>query len=441
MLDKKIFNFSTIEIFLTFSYCICWLSISTSFYDISNIYQKEKINLNDVVNFLRQFFNIIIFPILIILVSKEYKKVNLKNEIILFSAFLYFLFQIPGLIFTKNSIMNICYIISALNILLIFILVNQYFDTKKYIIFFLITLLMLILIAILNYKAFIFFFQSSRGDGLYLFFKSSETFFGKDSPRSTGSSRSFLFIMIILNLIFYKFFKKNYSIKIIIYILFSTLVLLFQSRTSTTLLLIFILLNYFYEKNFSLKSSIRYFIIYFIMPIILLFSILIFKEVAKGDVSIKGDVSKSFADITSDFKRPMDPISYSSGRYEDWQSILSEMHNSKIIGYGAQGDRFLINRSASNGIVYAVASSGLLGLMFFVLLSIYSFFILFRIFLHIKDLNQKQIKYYYCSIIVLLLLLRSILESSYAVFSVDFIVFYTFVNYLNRFFKKTKNGN
>ena len=35
-----------------------------------------------------------------------------------------------------------------------------------------------------------------------------------------------------------------------------------------------------------------------------------------------------------------------------------------IFGYGAQGDRFLINQSASNGIIYATASSGFLGLLF-----------------------------------------------------------------------------
>ena len=37
-----------------------------------------------------------------------------------------------------------------------------------------------------------------------------------------------------------------------------------------------------------------------------------------------------------------------------------------------------------------------------------------------------------------MILLRSILESSYAVFSIDFIVIYTFINYLNKFSLKTK---
>ena len=49
----------------------------------------------------------------------------------------YFVFQIPGLFFSDNSIINLIYVISALNILFIFILTNIYFDEKKYILFFL----------------------------------------------------------------------------------------------------------------------------------------------------------------------------------------------------------------------------------------------------------------------------------------------------------------
>ena len=33
----------------------------------------------------------------------------------------------------------------------------------------------------------------------------------------------------------------------------------------------------------------------------------------------------------------------------------------QIYGYGAQGDRYLINQTASNGIIYSLSSSGILG--------------------------------------------------------------------------------
>ena len=56
MINKKLFDFSLIEIFLILSYLICWFSISTSFQDILNIVEKENQNLNSLINFLRQFF-------------------------------------------------------------------------------------------------------------------------------------------------------------------------------------------------------------------------------------------------------------------------------------------------------------------------------------------------------------------------------------------------
>ena len=120
-------------------------------------------------------------------------------------SFFYFLIQLPGLFLTENSLLNICYIISALNILLIFILANVHFKKENHTIFIKITLLMLILISCLNYKAIQNFFQVEEGYVLYTFFTSSETFFGKDSPRSTGSSRTFLFLFIIVLVIFQNF--------------------------------------------------------------------------------------------------------------------------------------------------------------------------------------------------------------------------------------------
>ena len=46
---------------------------------------------------------------------------------------------------------------------------------------------------------------------------------------------------------------------------------------------------------------------------------------------------------------------------------------SVIYGYGAQGDRYLINQTASNGIIYSLSSSGILGqyLSFFSILSVW----------------------------------------------------------------------
>ena len=68
---------------------------------------------------------------------------------------------------------------------------------------------------------------------------------------------------------------------------------------------------------------------------------------------------------------------FSSGRLNDWSEIINEFSNSnnfeKLFGFGSQGDRFTINQSASNGMLYALISSGLIGFSFFILFSVLVF--------------------------------------------------------------------
>ncbi len=443
MFNKKIYNFSYFEVFLISSYLICWFSISTSFYDIEILFVNKNKNLVLIINFLRQFLNLVIFPILLIILIKKYNYIKFKNELIFIFSLIYFLSQIPGLFFTGNSITNLIYIISAINILFIFILVNIYFDSKKYHIFFYIIFSMLLLITILNYDTFVNFIYSRNSNTLYTYFFSEETFLGKRGPRSTGSSRTLLIIMIISFIILNNFFKKNYSIKILIYVILSTIILLFQSRTTLVLLLTFILLNYIYEKKFTITKTLKYLIIHVLIPILFLYTILFSKEFFYNKEIIKDLNEKGFKssvlNVTDNFRRPIDPETYSSGRLDDWKSILSKVDKSILYGFGAQGDRFLINQTASNGMIYAISSSGVLGFINFIFFSLLCLWIILKNFVKIT----KSILFvnFYSSIIVLLLLLRSILESSYAVFSLDFIVIYTFINYLNKFSFKNDNGN
>jgi len=443
MINKKILNFSYIQIFLILSYTICWFSISTSFYDIVYFVEKKNTNLNTIINFLRQLLNLIIFPILIIIFLKKCRRINFKNELLFVSALLYFLSQIPGLLFTDNSFTNIIYIISALNILFIFVLTNIYFDEKKYVIFFYVIILMLSLITLLNYKTFVHFVSSESSFTLYTFFNSSETFLGKQSPRSTGSSRTLLLLMIITFLVFNKVLKKSNFLKMTIYFSISTFILLFQSRTTIVLLITFILMNYIYEKNFSIRETLKYLITYILMPLIFLYSLLILKQVIHDKNILNSffeqSINKSISQVTDNFQRPIDPETYSSGRFNDWKEILSKINKSIVYGYGAQGDRFLINQTASNGIIYSISSSGILGTISFIFFSIFSIWIVSKKLF--ENYKSRISIVNYSSIIVILILLRSLLESSYAVFSIDLIVIYTFLNYLNKFYSKNNNGN
>ncbi len=434
MINKKILDYSFTEIFLICAYIICWLSISTSYQDIINVYKHKLFDFNNIMNSTRQILNFLLFPILSILFLKNYKNIFFSNEIIFIFSFFYFLSQLPGLFFTENSLLNSCYIISAFNVLLIFILANIYFKKDNHIIFIKITLLMLIIISVLNYKTIFLFFSVAEGYTLYTFFGSNENFFGKQGPRSTGSSRTYLFIFIITLIIFQRFFKEKYIVKNIFYILIAALVLLFQSRTTVVLLILYLFLSFFFKKDFSFKAWIRFIVISFITPIIVVYSILIIKNISYNENFLKKENNQSFSkkltDVNQRSIRPFDPITYSSGRFNDWKLIIKKIDSSIIYGYGSQGDRHLIQQTASNGLLYALSSSGVTGLLFFILLSLTCFFVVCKKFL--SSLKKNSIEEFNVSTLIFLILLRSILESSYAVFSVDFIIIYTLTNYLNK---------
>ena len=113
--------------------------------------------------------------------------------------------------------------------------------------------------------------------------------------------------------------------------------------------------------------------------------------------------------------------------------IFTKIKDTKIfLGYGAQGDRYLINQSASNGLIYAYSSSGLIGLLFFMYFSL----IVFKKSLKILLNNNIGKEFKLHALIVIVLLLRSILETSYAVFSIDFIVLITSLSFYSNI-----NGN
>ena len=442
MKNGKFYKLLKIEIFLLTSLIISWLSISSSLNDIFYLFSPEKLSIDDALNFLRAILNLIIFPILLIIFFMNLSLISLKRDTLFIFALFYFLMQMPGLFFHNNSIYNVGYIISALNILIIFFLINIHFNKDKYFYVIIISLTMLLIITILNYNTFLNFFREAYGNSLYTFFKSNETFLGKDSPRSTGSSRTLLFILLISNFLFFKFFKKYEIIKNLLIIIILSFILLFQSRTTIALSIIFILFNYFYEKKFSIIDLFKYVSIYLILPILFSFLLVMTKAQYYENKLIKTDSEIIISidevnEILIKSKRPIDPNTFSSGRVEDWSSIIKKIDQSLIYGFGAQGDRFLIDQSASNSFLYAISSAGVLGLIFFILFIINSIWILIKLFyFKTKEVGERD---FLIAIIIILLLARSLLESSFSVFSVDFILFYSSISYFSNFQYKKNN--
>ena len=60
---------------------------------------------------------------------------------------------------------------------------------------------------------------------------------------------------------------------------------------------------------------------------------------------------------------------FTSGRFDDWQLIINK-NKKKIYGNGVLGDRYLIKQSASNFSIYSYASSGLIGVLLIIYISL-----------------------------------------------------------------------
>ena len=441
MTNFKKYNYT--QIFLIISFISCWVSISTNIQDIYNvlkIYKFDQIpTFNEIINCLRQLMIIIIFPFLLILNLLKINKDNLKTNFSFFCLFLYFIFQIPGLIFTQNSLLNLGLIISAMNILLILNLANQLSNKKLLMIFIYVNIFFLTLVIYLNKQSFIGFWTSENTTYLYSYRDiKGENFLGKIGPRSSGSARTFLLIYIIILLAFKNFFNKHQILKYSFYIIVVLLILLFQNRTVTVLLLTFIVFNYFIENNVGV---LKYISLYIIVPIFVFYSFVYVKtnfpiqmntEKVEYESKVKSKKEKRYI-------RQIDPLTFSSGRVEDWKSLISKFKNEfEFLGFGAQADRFLINQSASNGLLYALTSSGILGTFFYL---IFCLSCLVKVFDNlIINYNKRSLEIKLSTLIILLLLMRSILETSFAVFSIDFIVISTFFIFIKNKELLKKNG-
>ena len=156
----------------------------------------------------------------------------------------------------------------------------------------------------------------------------------------------------------------------------------------------YLLLNFYFEKDFSFKAWRKFIVISFIMPIIFVYTLLLIKNISYNENFLINNqsISKKLSEVNQKSIRPFDPITYSSGRFNDWNLIINKIDGSFIYGYGSQGDRHLIQQTASNGLLYALSSSGVTGLLFFILMSLTYFFVFCKNFsLSLKKTIQKNL--------------------------------------------------
>jgi hypothetical protein len=202
--------------------------------------------------------------------------------------------------------------------------------------------------------------------------------------------------------------------------------------------IIFLIILFFKKKDLKNKIIIIFFVIFF--PIITLKIIsncynYLFEKKNFNVEKIVPIENRLFSEKTS------------SGRITIWKESFKNYDYNKIFGYGPQGDRFLLKNNfntinnysdnASNALVYSFLSGGYFAVL--ILLLIYSN-ILAKIFICSKEfiiknaetnINLKLSLGY-----AIFFILRSLFENSFAVFSIDFLLFISSAIYIENYQKK-----
>ena len=458
---QKIFNFNLKNyinkknFFILFITSI-WLSLDTTFFEIKNF---------NIFIFIRFIAPYIFFIISLFLLFNEIfynKKKNNLNYFFYFSVLL-FCSQFIGLFITNNSILNFSFSLSCIFLfILIYLSANDEFSLYKLLKISL--FILFIILAVYGYEILKHFYTESTNRHLYgswPYGLAELKGLSSNVPRSSGLSRNAMVLFIFFSFKLFLKKKKFNPLYQIIFIFLSTIIILTQSRIILLYYLIFSLAYLFsliISNSMDYKNKFYNFILVFIIPIVFIILSVEYKNYSiikkstldyyytLGELSIVyktiEDAPNSAATYEELFKenekislhdpviREADPKSFSSNRFGDWNKIINK-NKSIFVGYGAMGDRYLINQSASNSFFYVYASSGILGLFLFSTLYFRALYLsLINIFKSKFKIDKNNYKYLITSSIVAFFLLRSLVETSFANFGIDFLLFFICFFYL-----------
>ena len=253
----------------------------------------------------------------------------------------------------------------------------------------------------------------------------------ENPPRSSGMSRFslVLFFCLIISFLQNEKFEK---LKLIAILFFATNVLLYNSRTMSFIfifmnLLVFIIYN---KKLLTKKKLVLYSLL---LPILINFSynlLLNNFEKSKEYLNHNGYLKVLSSSIIRDQKDYHQSLSnlekldrYTSGRFQNWRLAVNIISKNPIIGYGAQSDRIYVKQSIHNSLLYTILSGGLISGICLILIYLYTIYLLLNFyFFNFRKFNGMTETHISAGILIIIIL-RSILETSFAIFSIDYLLF------------------
>ena len=419
------------------------LLISSIGSNIANIKLLTSFNVKNVQE-LRSLFPVIILFINFLIIITKYKFNFFKNLTPnLFFFFFITIIQFIALLFNNYNIFYLQFIFGTLSLISLFIIIcktnnkdifSKLFDLNFYLITFLVI---------------IFIYQNPNityGSGWI-------NIFGHQiiNINSNGLSRYFLFLYIYFyvnyiisnNINFYKFF---------ILLAISTLIFLYEGRINIGILLIINVIIFFKKTNFFKKLLLFFFIS--ITPF--LFST-VWQNNLKNNNYFDFGNSPTFrtANTGEKYNTKKEYISsylsidkITTGRYEKWKIILEykQTITNKILGNGPEFDRNLLSSynqyptgsDSANAMLYFYLCGGVLSVILFLLLIIQQLQKICKNFImsNIESYNSNP-KVFISIICFIYLLIRSLFENSFSVWSIDQVLFILFGCYWNFFLKKS----
>ncbi len=409
---KRNFYFKLLLLSVWFSY---FLSINLNPAEFSNF------NLINKIRILLPFF------LTIVLIKIKYQEINFSNLLNIHASFFYiifFLYIIFNITFHNNNNINIYW---PLYMALSFFILNNFTNNEEK------KNLLILTIFIIGF-GFTFYFSSGL---IELINRSHYHFYGimgaelgyldiSNPPRSSGLAR--LALILFSFLLYYYLIKENKNnFKYLILICaLGTFSLIFQSRTVS---FIYIILNiyiiiFYFKKFFKDKWLIIFAIV---LPILInfIYNYNLIKENkiilnSENNISVTAWQNIILRDYTSHKENPQ---RFSSDRFDNWKKAINIIKKNYIKGYGAQADRILIGQSVHNSVLYSTLSGGLLSGLSIIFIYILSILLLIKFYIGGAYKQCKStLEHFACSVLIIICL-RSILETSFAVFSIDFLVF------------------
>jgi len=441
----RLFKLNFFSIVLLFA---IWGSLDSNIVSLLSIFSSSSILFVKLFSILRALSPYVIF---IIFICFFYKRLSFRtssrnlNFILIILALNFLIQLIASFVYQENTLLNNSNLILLSIISLTFFVFEFNLNNSKKILIFSWVVLFLIFTWFSAIMFLWYFSDKNTVANLYHGWPSSFQIIEnltENIPRSSGIGRSALIlsIPIMLGLLIRKkinillYFFYNYSFFLIV----ST-----QSRIVLLGLFLFICVIIFYLITLKQESILKIKKICLIILIPIIFSLLMISikslQLDNNNILKINSVSDYSKDFNAKkFLRPSDPESFTSNRYDDWKEILKK-NNNIFLGNGIMGDRWIINQTASNLILYNYASSGIVGVFLIALLVLRSFFICSKItFLHEKKINKHNYILLSACYIQYFLMGRSLIETSFAVFGIDFLIFFAAYFFTEEYYNKKK---